>query len=202
MARLHALDPEPVRRELDSADVLIKSTADLLRIHRQLATDYGRPDLAAAAQWLLDHPAPPAPEVICHGDLHPFNLLIDGDRITLLDWSVALLAPRAFDVSYTILILSEAPLRVPAWTRPLVRWFGRRVAARFLRCYQRSAAVPLDPAEVRWHQTVTCLRALVEVAGWEYAGEREAHADHPWLGLRPVLAAKISATTGVRVTGA
>jgi aminoglycoside phosphotransferase (APT) family kinase protein len=202
MARLHALDAEPVRTELDSADVLIKSIGDLLRINRQLAADYERPDLAAAAQWLLDHPAPPAPDVICHGDLHPFNLLIDGDRVTLLDWSVALLAPRAFDVSYTTLVLSEAPLRVPAWTRPLVRWFGRRVAARFLRSYERSAGVPLDLAQIRWHQAVTCLRALVEVAGWDHAGEREAHAGHPWLALRPVLAAKISATTGIRVTGA
>jgi aminoglycoside phosphotransferase (APT) family kinase protein len=202
MARLHALDPEPVRRELDGADVLITSIGDLLRINRQLATDYERPDLTAAAQWLLDHPAPAAADVICHGDLHPFNLLIDGHRVTLLDWSVALLAPRAFDIAYTTLILSEAPLRVPAWTRPIVRWFGRRVAARFLSCYERSAAVPLDRAEIRWHQAVTCLRALVEVAGWEHGGERGAHADHPWLALQPVLAAKISATTGLRVTGA
>jgi aminoglycoside phosphotransferase (APT) family kinase protein len=199
MTRLHALDPEPVRGELDGAGAVIKSVGDMLRINRQLAADYGRPDLTAAAQWLLDHPAPPAPEVICHGDLHPFNLLIDGDRITLLDWSVALLAPRTFDVSYTALILSEAPLRVPGWTRPLVRWLGRRVAGRFARSYERSAGVTLDPAEIGWHQAVTCVRALVEVSGWEHAGEQQAHADHPWLLLRPALAARIFATTGVRV---
>jgi len=199
MARLHALDLEPVRSELDGAGVVITSVGDMLRINRQLATENGRPDLAEAAQWLLDHPAPPAPDVICHGDLHPFNLLIDGDRVTLLDWSVALLAPREFDVSYTVLMLSEAPLRVPGWARPLVRWLGRRVARRFVRGYERCAGVTLDPAEVSWHQAVTCVRALVEVSGWEHAGEQEAHADHPWLGLRPALAARILATTGVRV---
>src|SRR5580698_10361583 len=43
MARLHALDPEPVRSELAGADVLIKSLGDLLSINRQLATDYHRP---------------------------------------------------------------------------------------------------------------------------------------------------------------
>src|SRR6266496_5854795 len=31
-----------------------------------------------------DHPPGPAPDVICHGDLHPFNLLADADRVTVL----------------------------------------------------------------------------------------------------------------------
>ena len=199
MARLHALDPEPVRTELEAVGAVITSVGGILRINRQLAIDNGRPDLAEAAQWLLDHPAPARPDVICHGDLHPFNLLIDGDQVTLLDWSVSLLGPRAFDVSYTVLMLSEAPLRVPGWTRPLVRWLGRRVARRFVRGYERCAGVTLDPAEIRWHQAVTCVRALAEVSGWEHAGEQEAHADHPWLALRPAFAARIFATTGVRV---
>jgi aminoglycoside phosphotransferase (APT) family kinase protein len=199
MARLHALDPGPVRSELDSTENVIVSVGDMLRVFRQLAVDSERPDLAEAAQWLIDHPARPAPEVICHGDLHPFNLLADGDRITLLDWSSALIAPRSFDVAFTSLLLSEAPLRVPGWTRPAVRWAGRRVAGRFVRSYQRSAGVTVDPAEVKWYQAAICVKVLVEVAGWVQAGDLAAHADHPWLTVGPVLAARASATTGVRV---
>jgi aminoglycoside phosphotransferase (APT) family kinase protein len=199
MARLHALDPEPVRSQLAGTDDLITSIGGMLRMSRQLATEFERPDLTAAAQWLIDHPAPPAADVICHGDVHPFNLLIDGDRVTLLDWSVAMIAPRAFDVAYTSLLLSEAPLRVPDWMRPVVRLLGRRVAARFVRRYERSAGVALDPAEVRWYQAVTCLRALVEMAGWVHAGEEQAHADHPWVALSPALAARLTAVTGLRV---
>ncbi len=85
----------------------------------QSAAEFGRPDLVGAARWLADHPPAPAPDVICHGDLHPFNLLADGDRVTVLDWSNALLAPRAYDVAFTSLLLSEPPLRVPGWQRPL-----------------------------------------------------------------------------------
>jgi aminoglycoside phosphotransferase (APT) family kinase protein len=199
MARLHALDPGPIRSELDSADDVISSVGGMLRVFRQLAVDNERPDLAEAAQWLIDHPARPAPEVICHGDLHPFNLLADGDRITLLDWSSALIAPRSFDVAFTSLLLSEAPLRVPGWTRPAVRWLGRRVAGRFVRSYQRSAGVTVDPADVRRHQAVICVRALIEVSGWVHAGELAAHPGHPWLAVGPTFAARISAITGVRV---
>jgi aminoglycoside phosphotransferase (APT) family kinase protein len=199
MARLHALDPGPIGSELASAGAVITSVGDMLRVFRQLAIDNERPDLADAAQWLIDHPARPAPEVICHGDLHPFNLLADGDRVTLLDWSSALIAPRSFDVAFTSLLLSEAPLQVPGWMRPLVRWGGRRVAARFVRSYQRSAGVTVVPAEVKWHQAAICVRAMTEVSRWVHAGELAAHRSHPWLAVGPAFAARISATTGVRV---
>jgi hypothetical protein len=78
------------------------------------AGEFGRTDLAGAARWLAAHPPAAAPDVICHGDLHPFNLLADGDRITVLDWSTTLIAPRAHDVGFTSLLLSEPPLDVPA----------------------------------------------------------------------------------------
>jgi aminoglycoside phosphotransferase (APT) family kinase protein len=199
MARLHALDPGPVGSKLDSAGAVVASVGGMLRVFRQLAIDNERPDLAEAAQWLIDHPARPAPEVICHGDLHPFNLLADGDRVTLLDWSSSLIAPRSFDVAFTSLLLSEAPLRVPGWMRPLVRWGGRRVAARFVRGYQHSAGVTVVPAEVKWHQAAICVRALTEVSRWVHAGELAAHPAHPWLAVGPAFAARISATTGVHV---
>jgi aminoglycoside phosphotransferase (APT) family kinase protein len=61
------------------------ATADLL----------GRTDLSEAAQWLAAHPPPSGKTVIGHGDLHPFNVLVEGDRWTLLDWSTALIADPA-----------------------------------------------------------------------------------------------------------
>ncbi|MFZ1530454.1 MAG: phosphotransferase, partial [Ferruginibacter sp.] len=38
-------------------------------------------------------------EVLCHGDIHPFNLLVDGDRWTLIDWSTAVLADPHYDLA-------------------------------------------------------------------------------------------------------
>jgi aminoglycoside phosphotransferase (APT) family kinase protein len=198
MARLHALDPEPLRGQLEAAAAIV-SVGSMLALLGELAAEFGRPDLAQAAQWLIDHPARPAPDVICHGDLHPFNLLRDGARVTLLDWSTALLAPRSYDVAFTCMALSEPALAAPGWLRPAVRWLGRRLAGRFVRSYQASTGVVIDEAELARHQAVVCLRALVEVSGWIHSGQHDAHTGHPWITTGPALAARLTAITGVAV---
>jgi len=200
MADLHALDPELVRSQLVASGATMASISSMLVVIRGHAAEFGRPDLVEAAQWLIDHPARPSPEVICHGDLHPFNLLLDGSRVTLLDWSTALLGSRTYDVACTSLMLSEAALEVPDWLRPAVRWIGRRIAGRFRRCYQRSSGVVIDQADLAWHQAVLCLRALVEMSGWTHAGQQGDHGGHPWLTSGPAFAARLTAVTGVAVT--
>ena len=199
MARLHALDPDLVRGELEQVRDVPVTVPGLLAALARFAGEFGRTDLVDAARWLADHPPGPAPDVICHGDLHPFNLLADGDRVTVLDWSTALLAPRAHDVGFTSLQLSEPALRVPGWQRPLVRAFGRVLARRFVRGYQRQAAVTVEPGELRWHQAVVCLRALIEVASWVHEGTDGAHAGHPWLINGPVFARRLTRLTGAPV---
>ena len=187
--------------ELTPAVVLrvLRQVPGLLGALVRFAGELGRPDLAEAGRWLEGHPPRPAPDVICHGDLHPFNLLADGNQVTVLDWSTALLAPRAHDVGYTTLLLSEPPLSVPSWQRPLVRGFGRLLARRFVRDYQRQAAVTVEPGELSWHQAVICLRALVEVAAWVYEDTAGAHAGHPWLVSGPAFAHRLAALTGISV---
>ena len=165
----------------------------------QFAAEFGRQDLADAVRWLAGHPPAPAPDVICHGDLHPFNLLADGDRVTVLDWSTALLAPRAHDVAFTSLLLSEPPLRVPGWQRSLVRVTGRLLARRLIRSYQRQAGTTIGPGELRWHQAVICLRALTEVASWVHQDVADARVGHPWLVSGPALARRLAALTGAPV---
>jgi aminoglycoside phosphotransferase (APT) family kinase protein len=199
MAKLHSLDPEPVRSQLGSARHVSASVSSRLEALRQFATRYGRADLTTAAQWLIDHPPLPAPDVICHGDLHPFNLLIDGDQITVLDWSAALVGPRAHDVAFTSLLLAEPPLAVPRGLRPAVRLLGRRMASRFIRAYQHHTGATTRPQELQWHQALVCLRALTEVSGWAHKGQARAHAGHPWFVSGPAFAARLTAATGVQV---
>jgi aminoglycoside phosphotransferase (APT) family kinase protein len=199
MARLHALDPNLVRDELEQVRDVTVTVPGLLAALVRLADEFGRPDLVRAGGWLAEHPPALAPEVICHGDLHPFNLLADGDRVTVLDWSTALLAPRAYDAGFTSLLLSEPPLRVPGYQRPMVRVLGRVLARRFVRGYQRQAAVTIGPGELSWHQAVVCLRALVEVAGWVHIGTAGTRARHPWLVSGPAFARRLATLTGAPV---
>jgi len=223
MARLHALDPDLVRGELvaaaapdgpasragaapaaagglpDRVGYAPVTVPGLLAGLAGHADEFGRTDLAGAARWLAAHPPAPAPDVICHGDLHPFNLLADGDRITVLDWSTTLIAPRAHDVGFTSLLLSEPPLDVPGWARPAVRTLGRLLAGRFVRRYQRAAGVRTGAGELRYHQAVVCLRALTEVAGWVHQGTAGERRGHPWLVSGPAFARRLSRLTGAPV---
>jgi aminoglycoside phosphotransferase (APT) family kinase protein len=201
MARLHRLDPAPVRARLTDADVGGLGMASVVSGLAASAALCERADLVATARWLEEHPPPPAPEVVCHGDLHPFNLLVDPDgAVTVLDWSASLLAPAAYDVAFTGLVLAEPPVAVPRALRPLVRTAGRWLARRFRRAYTHYAAADVEPGSVRWHEGVVCLRALVEVAGWVAAGQVEERRGHPWLVSGPALADRLSRLTGTSVT--
>src|SRR5262245_61259163 len=110
-------------------------------------TETGRDDLVDASRWLLEHPVSAGDEVICHGDLHPFNVLIDSQgHVTVLDWSTSVLAPRGLDVAFTSLLLSSPPIVVPAPVRPAVRAAGRGLARRFRNRYRHYSGHTIDPA--------------------------------------------------------
>jgi len=139
-------------------------------------------------------------DVICHGDMHPFNLLVDETgAVTVLDWTAALLAPRAYDVAFTSLLLAEPPVVLPKQLRPVARTVGRRLAARFVDNYQRAASVTIDGRDLELLQAVVCLRALVEVAFWVEAGTLAESVGHPWVTNGPVFAARLSRATETNV---
>jgi aminoglycoside phosphotransferase (APT) family kinase protein len=199
MAQLHRLDPDPVRRRLEAGGDAA-SVPGLLATLAAGAEKCGRRDLVGACAWLVANVPPGRPDVICHGDLHPFNLLVDGaGRVTVLDWSAALIGPPAYDVAFTSLVLAEPPLAVPAPARPLVRAAGRWLSRRFVAQYCRRSGTAVDVSSMRWHQGVACLRVLVAVALWDCAGEIQARRGHPWLVCEPAFAARLSELTGVSV---
>jgi aminoglycoside phosphotransferase (APT) family kinase protein len=201
MARLHRLDPGPVRARLAQSGAEGLTVASLVSMMATSAELFGRADLVAAARWLEAHPPTPAPEVVCHGDLHPFNVLVDADgTVTVLDWSASLLGPAAYDLAFTGLVLAEPPIVVPRPLRPAIRAAGRWLARRFRGVYSRHIAVPIDHEALRWHEGVICLRALTEVAQWVASGEIEARRGHPWLVSGPAFAARLAQLTGVSVT--
>lgn len=201
MARLHRMDVAPVRASLALAGVGEHGIDDVLIGLREGAARCGRDDLVAVADWLRAHPPAPAPTVVCHGDLHPFNLLVDTARnVTVLDWSAALTAPALYDVAFTGLILSEPPVAVPTVLRPAVRAAGRLLARRFRGSYSQQADAAVDWASLAWYEGVVCLRALVEVAGWVAAGAVDEHQGHPWLLCGPAFSARLSALTCQQVS--
>jgi aminoglycoside phosphotransferase (APT) family kinase protein len=199
MAALHRVDPRPVRDELAGLPGVSVTVPGMLGFLVDAAGRCGRADLIAAARFLTDHPRPRDREVICHGDLHPFNVLADAGRVTVLDWSASLLGSPVYDVGFTATMLAEPPLVVPAALRPPLRGLGRWLAGQFLRRYQVHAAVTIDREDLRWHRALVCLRILVEVAGWVQDGSIAGRSDHPFLICGRAHAARLTSVTGVDV---
>jgi aminoglycoside phosphotransferase (APT) family kinase protein len=199
MSELHRLDPGPLRSQLEAGLAVATTVTGLLEHLRALSEACGRADLAGAARWLAANPPPSAPQVICHGDLHPFNLLAGaGGAVTVLDWSAALLGPRAYDVAFTTVTLTDPPLAMPAPLRPAAGAAGRMLSRRFEHRYRRHSGIAIDQGSLRWHQALVRLRALVEVAGWD-TRERNQRRGHPWLVSGPAFASRLSRFTRVRV---
>jgi aminoglycoside phosphotransferase (APT) family kinase protein len=199
MSELHRLGTGPLRIQLAAGLTVAPTVTSLLEHLRALSEAHGRGDLVGAARWLAADPPPAAPEVICHGDLHPFNLLAGpGGTATVLDWTAALLGSRAYDVAFTSVVLTDPPVLMPGPLRPAAGAAGRMLSWRFERRYRRHSGIAIDPGSLRWHQAVVRLRALVEVAGWD-TSERDQRSGHPWLVSGPAFASRLSRLTGIRV---
>ncbi|QYG93873.1 phosphotransferase [Iamia sp. SCSIO 61187] len=196
MADLHRLDVAPVQQRLAGVGRTESGSEAIVVGLRSVALAADRPDLVAAADWLLTHPPPPGPLVVCHGDLHPFNVLVDDQgKASVIDWSVAVIAPAAFDLAFTSVLLSEPPLVVPGPVRPLLRGAGRALSRRFLRSY-RAHGGTVDREALAWHGGVVCLRALTEVAGWSTLDDRRGH---PWVISGARFARRLGRLTGATV---
>ena len=196
-AQLHALDPAPLRSKLVGVGVV--DVLDLLGLLGERAADAERPDLTRAAAHMPRTRPSSEREAICHGDLHPFNLLVDGDRVSVLDWSVALVADPAFDLAFTALTMALAPIDVPRSLRRPIRAAARQGSRQFLRRYRihaDHAQARLTDEMLEWYTGVHCLRALVEVAQWIAAGTVNDRAGHPWLVMAPQMAIHLSAVAG------
>ncbi|MDH3679111.1 MAG: phosphotransferase [Acidimicrobiia bacterium] len=184
-AALHVVDPAPLCDAIDGTDLLIPL--------RERAVAIDRPDLISLADHLDDSRPPPGRVVLCHGDLHPFNILTDPDGDTVLDWSATRIADPAYDIAYTRLLLVHTPLSAPRPLRAAIAAAGRVLAHRFTATYNRTASVPVDPDQLAWYTDLHALRVVTEVASWQANGELAKHPGHPFLTLSPALTTRLRA---------
>lgn len=199
MADVHRVDPVPVLRSARAATPTVALTVDELWPHLRAAADAaGRPDLAEAVDRLADSQPPHDAPVICHGDFHPLNVLADGDRLTILDWTGSLIAPAAYDVAFTMLLLRHPPLTTPPVLRPALALGGTAVAWRFVRAYRR-ANPSEDLTHLEWYKALHAARILTSIALWTRAGELREHR-HPWHLVAPGAATALARVTSVDLT--
>lgn len=132
-----------------------------LGLPRRVTAELDRPELAEAlrrAEALSDD-AMSGPPVVCHGDFHPLNVVVEGGRASVIDWTDAGLGPREADVARTLLLFHVASIAADSMAeRVALRFAGPRLAERYRHTYE--ADVPLDAGRLR---TWTVLHA---VHGW------------------------------------
>lgn len=182
-ARLHgvpgiALLECAARFEVDP--ILVTLGGEVRRLRARIG-EAGVAGLLPGAAWLEAKMPPPAEsEVICHGDFHPLNIMVQGDRITgVIDWAQAIAAEPAYDVAATRVLGRLADPNLPRWAHAAIGIARRLMLRRYMNVYR--ALRPLEPRNLPYFEALRILSALT------FAGERPGPGN-PW-GTAPVVAA-------------
>lgn len=206
-ARLHDLDPLPIHRALETADVDPgpQGTGGMLRVLREAFDQAPDEGLRPGLEWLEGHlPPDTGRHVICHLDFHPLNVLVEDGHVTgVVDWANVHFGEPAADVGTTMMVLTLGPVDVPAPLRAVASAGRRWAARRYLREYQRLRPLPME--RVEYHEALRCYMAL------QHASERLSGAaatlpgaTYAWGGPTEVaaLVRRFQALTGVMLDSA
>ncbi len=168
-ARLHTLDVARFSAHLTAAGaspdgVLAQPTLEMGAAGIEHAhLDGLRPGL----DWLREHRLPDVASAVCHGDFHPLNVLVDGKRVSVLDWTNARVAEPAWDVGATVALMGFAPVDIPQLLMPFFSRVRAWTLHRYLRAYQGTG--PLDLARVRYFEAERLLGFLLEAGEYRQA---------------------------------
>jgi aminoglycoside phosphotransferase (APT) family kinase protein len=196
MVALHDVDPEPVRQSLAAlgapaaVDAQARALADIERC--MLAVDH--PARCELRDWLEEHRPDVVREVVCHGDLHALNVLVNGGP-AVIDWELAGIGDPAFDIARTKLLLEAVPMDISKVARPLIQRLGRRAAEGFERAYLEHSAVPVEV--IRWYEALHAARMASLVLTARHEPEPIDAVTTAWAPTLPLLVALLKHYTDV-----
>jgi aminoglycoside phosphotransferase (APT) family kinase protein len=188
---LHAVDPTSVAT--GGGDL---GEQALSEIDEWLAT-IGHPARQELGDWFARNRPPPQPGVVCHGDLHAFNILMAGDQEIVLDWEMGGIAHPAFDVARTRIMMLGVPMPIPRPIRPIIEGLGRRSARQLEDRYLAGRDIP-EPT-LRWYEAIHCARIVAMLlVGGSGSGASEAVIEG-WRPAQRTLTARLEEITDVRL---
>lgn len=128
---------------------------------RASVEQFGLSGLRPAVDWLTANTPRQSTPVICHGDFHPSNVLVDNGRLTgVIDWVKATIAEPAFDYGAVMAIMATVPIRVPAGADRILRALMNNLTRTHSR---QCGTTPETEAALRYYQVFNCLVQLVTV---------------------------------------
>lgn len=204
-ARLHALDVAAFRSAAGAAldEERIAGVDVFLQQHAEVIARASLDGLRPALRWLEEQRPPTGPDVICHGDFHPLNVLVERGHVTgVVDWAWVGIAPAEFDIGATVALLSHGPISLPRVAMPLVRALRRWVTVRYLHGY--ASVRPHDATAVPYYEALRLTGFLVEAAEQMQAalGHIESTMDSPFFArsVREGALRRLREVVGARVT--
>jgi Ser/Thr protein kinase RdoA (MazF antagonist) len=162
-AKLHTIDPKFLIKSLKKQGFsknhyLFSKTFDN---DLKTAKNSELPWVLDIVEWLIkNRPSEPKRLAICHGDFHPYNILIQDGKITgVLDWGSTLIADPAMDIANTIKLITIFPKYFPLG--PEYESVDRNNFSRlYLDAYR--SKIPLDNRKVDYYGVVRSLTSLIE----------------------------------------
>lgn len=130
--------------------------------------------LMPGIEWLQRNVRRPVEaEVICHGDFHPLNIMVQGERLVgVIDWPQAIVAEPAYDVASTLVLLRFADTGLKGAARAFFDVFRMIPVRRYLSAYRRMRRFRED--NLAYYEALRVLSALT------YAGEYPPGPGNPW----------------------
>jgi aminoglycoside phosphotransferase (APT) family kinase protein len=118
----------------------------------------------AEAAALARLEALPDGDAICHGDMHPGNVIMTPSGAVVIDWMTARRGCPAGDVARTLFLMRDSafPPAVPATQRLLVALARRRFSSVYLRHYRGLRPLDLDELAA-WRLPVLAARLAEEI---------------------------------------
>lgn len=186
-ADLHRLEIGPIEFDLDRLGFHPSGTDNLIDEYMTRIHELPDRSLRLAVENLAATRPDKRTRVICHGDLHPFNVLISDTSYVVLDWTTARIAEPEFDLAYTYILLANPPLDAPRSLRPAINWAGRRMANRFVASYLKRSTHQINFDAFAWYQSLQAFRILFDLADWRAKDTASTRRNHPWFIMEPAL---------------
>jgi aminoglycoside phosphotransferase (APT) family kinase protein len=153
-----------VHRDIHALDVPDAPRADFAAFVRELDRDLewiafmvggaGRRLARVAARLAARVPAPAgAAEAFCHGDFVTSQLLLDGARVTVLDFDLAAIGDPYREVA---MLMASLPFDVPYLAHAGAAEVERARGA-YLAAYEERGGAALDRGRLAWHRTCAAI---------------------------------------------
>lgn len=103
----------------------------------------------------------PDGEILCHGDFHPGNVLVEADKEVVIDWMSATSGCAEADIARTMLLLKDAalPAEVGMPIKLIITFIRSHIFSEYIKRYLELSKMTMEEIK-RWQVPVAAARLI------------------------------------------